>query len=110
MLSGAQQEGQVARVGIADQCAGTFVQHIGIDAVGTQKRDPTFPVCPFGLEPGKFTLHGGKLLLEVLLGAQPVIAGKGVRGEIAYEQGGKNIKTEDGQNGAAAAAGGLPQP
>jgi hypothetical protein len=34
-----------------------------------------------------------------------VIAGKGVRGEIAYEQGGKNIKTEDGQNGAAAAMG-----
>src|SRR5215813_12935291 len=32
-----------------------------------------------------------------------MIAGEGIRGEIADEQRGKNIETKDGQNGAAAA-------
>ena len=65
LLAGSQQEGQIARVGIADQGAGTFIQHVGIDAVGAQKCYPTLPMCSFGLEPSKLAFHGGKLLLEV---------------------------------------------
>ena len=103
MLAGSQQEGQVARVGIADQGAGTFIQHVGIDAVSAQKCNPTLPMRSFGPEPGKLAFHGGKLLLEVLLSPQPMVAGEGIGGEIADEQRGKNIETEDGQNGAAAA-------
>jgi len=85
LLAGSQQEGQIARVGIADQGAGTFIQHVRIDAVSAQKRNPTLPMRSFGLEPGKLAFHGGKLLLEVLLSPQPVVAGEGIGGEIADE-------------------------
>ena len=45
------------------------------------------------------------LLVEVCLRAQAVIAGKGIDGEIADEQRGKEIKPERGEDGVAAPVG-----
>ncbi len=53
----------------------------------------------------QFLLHRRQLLIEVLLRAQAVIAGKGIDGEIADEQRGEDIKTERGQDGAATPVG-----
>ena len=43
LLARMQQEGQVVRVHIADQGAGAFVKHVGVDPVGAQQRYPSFP-------------------------------------------------------------------
>ena len=64
--------------------------------------------CQFGallLELVKLLAQRGKLLVEVLLGPQPVIAGVGVDAEIADHQRAADIEAERGSRTFAAFAG-----
>ena len=56
-------------------------------------------------EPRQITLHLAELRLQVLLGTQAKVAGKGVDTEIADEQGGKQIKTKGRENRSAPSMG-----
>jgi hypothetical protein len=62
---------------------GAFIQHVGINALGFQQRNPMLPLGALGLELGQLSAEFGILLIEFLLGEQPVISGVGVGAEIA---------------------------
>jgi hypothetical protein len=71
-------QGQFTRIGVVEQCSGTLVQHVGIDAARPQKQDAAFPGGALGSETGKFIVQLCDLLFKVLLRPQTAIAGVGV--------------------------------
>src|SRR5712691_2851160 len=69
---------QLAGVDVVEQRPGALVEHVGVEAVRFQQRDAPLPAGALGLERGELTAELRDLLVEVLLGAQPAVAGIGV--------------------------------
>src|SRR5262249_19728806 len=97
-----QQENLVARIAEIEQFASALVEQIGVDAVRTQQAQPPLPDRPLALELVEVGLHRGKLLVEIGLRAQTVVAGEGIEGKVPDEQRRERIKRNRGQDGAAA--------
>ena len=68
--------------------------------LGLEQLDPVLPLGAFLLEASELVGQRGELLIEVLLGPQPVVAGVGVDAEIADDQGAPDIEAERGQEGS----------
>ena len=94
------QHRDIARIGIVEKLPGALVEHVGVDAVGLQKRDAALPARALGPGGVEFALEVGDPLVEVLLGQDAAIAGGGVEAEIADEQRGQGIEAEGSQESA----------
>ena len=105
LLAWFEQQAQIARVCVAKEGPGPFVQHVRVDTIRTEQRDPTLPHCPLGLKLIQIAFHRRELLLEILLRTQTMVPGKGVRGEITNEQRGKSVETKHSKKRAPAAVG-----
>ena len=88
---------QIARVEVIEHDPRALIERVGIDALGFEQLDPALPFGALLLELVELFTQRNKLLVEVLLGPQPVIAGVGVDAEIADHQRTADIKTERGQ-------------
>src|SRR5690348_7804757 len=73
-LPGGDLHHEVMRVGKIEERARPLVEHIRIDAAGFEQRNPSLPACPLVLEFRKLHVQFGDLLVEILLGEQPVVA------------------------------------
>src|SRR5215208_5963435 len=73
---------------------GPFVQKIGIQALRAQQGNTSLPFCPFNLRAAQFSGELDDLLIELLLGAQTMIAGESIEREIADKKGGDGIEAE----------------
>src|SRR5436305_11786260 len=74
---------QIAGVGVVELIADTLVQHVGVDAVGSQQRDALLALRAFLLQPRQLGSQRDDFLIELLPGVQSVFAGIGVDAEIA---------------------------
>src|SRR5262249_32795064 len=84
----------LVRVEVVENLSRTLVQHVRIDAVGLEKRDPSFPPRPLRLDPLDLACQVGDLLVEFLARVDAIFSRVGVDAEIAYEQRRHGIKAE----------------
>src|SRR5262252_8871570 len=68
-------EHQVMGVNIVEQCAGTLVEQVGIEALRLEQRDPPLPGRTLRLHGRELAGKLRDLLVDVLPGIEPVIAG-----------------------------------
>src|SRR6266545_314524 len=78
-----EHQRQVTGVHIVEQRTGALVEHVGVEAFGLEQRDAPLPNRPLGLEGRKLDRELCDLLVEIVPGLEPVIAGIGVDPEIA---------------------------
>src|SRR5262249_52640762 len=78
-----EQEGEVAGIRIVQERAGALVEDVGVEAFGPEQRYAPLPIGALGLQRRKLGREPGDLLVEVVLGLEPVIAGIGVDAKIA---------------------------
>ena len=94
------QHRDIARIGIVEELPGALVEHVGVDAVGSQKRDAVLPAYALGARGVELAREVGNARLEVLLRHDSVITGVGIEAEIADEERGERIEAERGEKGA----------
>ena len=81
-----------------------LIQHVRIDPIRPQERNPTGPDVPFGLQAANFRGQFRELVVDILLGGQPPIARKGIDAEIPDQCGGHGVEAERSQDSSQAAA------
>src|SRR2546430_7226164 len=90
---------QVARIGVVELVARALVQHVRVDAVGSQQRDTLLALRALALQPRQFGCQRDDLLIELLPRVQPVLTGIGIDAEIADYRGCHRIEGKPGQQG-----------
>ena len=95
---------QIVGIDVVELIARALVEHIRIDPVGPQQRDPLLALGALALQPRQLGGQGDDLLVELLLRVQAVFAGIGVDAKIADHGGRNRIEREPGKNGFESAA------
>src|SRR5258708_7077661 len=99
-----ERQRQVARVRVVELRAGALLQKVGIDRIRPQQRDAVFPGFALALEPLELTRELDRLVNQVLLSLEAMIARMRVGPEIADDQRRPDIQAEGAQNRADAGA------
>jgi hypothetical protein len=88
---------QLARMQVLQFGARPFVQKVGVQPIRAQQRDPPLPLRPLKLGVPELSGEVGDLLIELMLGAQTVVTGESVDGEIADEESSDGVKAQRGK-------------
>src|SRR5262249_14401328 len=62
-----EHERQIVRVCIIQKYAGPFIEHIGVEIIGLEQRNASFPLRLFGLEAVELRIQRRHLPLHILL-------------------------------------------
>jgi hypothetical protein len=90
---------------IIEQSPGAFIEHVGIELVRFQQRDPPLPLSALELEAIEFARKRHHLLVNVLLGLEAAVAAVGIDAEIADQKPRHDVKAERGKDRAETLAG-----
>src|ERR1700683_1720136 len=91
-------EDQLVGGRILEKFTGPLVQHVGINRGGFKQFDTAFPCLAFGLQAVEFRGERRDLLVNVLLGSNPMVAVVGIHPEIADQQRCRDIETKRGKD------------
>jgi hypothetical protein len=98
------QQRHFMRIEVIEQGARTLIEHIGIEPVGAQESDASLPLPALGLQTRNLGGELRRLLIEILLGLQPAIAGIGIDAEIGDRARNEGVKAQSRKHGTKASA------